>query len=43
MRRNKAIIPVTASAHIGWRLYRFLPAFMRPVARRMAGILAPID
>ncbi|HSG88907.1 MAG TPA: SDR family NAD(P)-dependent oxidoreductase, partial [Pseudomonadales bacterium] len=43
VKRNKAIIAVTASAHIGWRLHRFLPAFMRPVTRRMAEILAPLD
>ncbi len=42
VRRNKALIPVTASAHIGWRLYRLWPGLLRPVTRRMARELAPV-
>ncbi|TVS15858.1 MAG: SDR family NAD(P)-dependent oxidoreductase [Gammaproteobacteria bacterium] len=42
VRRNKALIPVTASAHIGWRLYRLWPGLLRPVTRRLARELAPV-
>lgn len=42
VRRNRALIPVTPAAHIGWRLYRLWPGFLRPITRRMADELAPI-
>lgn len=42
VRRNKALIPVTPAAHIGWRLYRLWPGLLRPVTRRLADTLAPL-
>ena len=43
VRRNRAIIPVTPMAHVGWRLYRLWPGLMAPVLRVMATRLAPMD
>ncbi|MCC5888029.1 MAG: SDR family NAD(P)-dependent oxidoreductase [Gammaproteobacteria bacterium] len=43
VRRNQAIIPVAPAAHIGWRLYRLWPGLLRPVTRRLADELAPMD
>ncbi len=42
VRRNRALIPVTPAAHIGWRLYRIWPGLLRPVTRRLAAELAPL-
>lgn len=42
VRRNRAVIPVTPAAHIGWRLYRIWPGLLRPVTRRLAAELAPV-
>ncbi len=42
VRRNRALIPVTPAAHIGWRLYRLWPGLLRPVTRRLADTLAPM-
>lgn len=43
VRRNRALIPVTAAAQVGWRLYRLWPGLLRPVTRRLADTLAPIE
>lgn len=43
VRRNKALIPVAPAAHIGWRLYRLWPGLLRPVTRRLADTLAPME
>lgn len=42
VRRNRALIPVTPAAQIGWRLYRLWPGLLRPVTRRLADALAPM-
>jgi NAD(P)-dependent dehydrogenase (short-subunit alcohol dehydrogenase family) len=41
VRRNRAIIPVTAMAHVGWRLYRLWAGLIAPIARRGRDLLAP--
>lgn len=43
VRLNHALIPVAPAAHIGWRLYRLWPGLLRPVTRRLADALAPME
>ena len=43
VRKNKAIIPVTAAAHIAWRLFRLSPGLLNGLSRQMAKQLAPVE
>lgn len=38
VRRNRAIIPVTAVTHLEWRLYRFAPWLLGPVLKARARV-----